>query len=263
MRRKCWKTLKQKLSLSATKPVIIAILGKVIHDLFEPSLRCLLYQDSDLLVNQAVLEQQIIGWKHFFMGRISKTWSIIQNKYLQQSTSTQDEMSSHKKFIKWRGVFIHTTLQFSLDLWGERNNHFHGPTPKSQNYLRRQRAITRAKAKFDEGPHTVSSTQHRLFHNIDRRLEGRTRAIEFWIELVELAQGQRQAELEELAKQPDLFQFNFTQQTIRNQDTQNTHNNTAIKVRPTVRYGQKSQKRVQQNLRQLFLRTQPNVTKRT
>ena len=112
-----------------------------------------------------------------------------------------------------------------------------------------------------EGQETVSLRQQRLFLNFDKRLEGRTQAIENWIELVEIAQKQRQEELRQLATQPDLFQFSFTQEKRtkgqsypqedrqtemeRNNSTPQTNNNWA-----------------QQDLRQLFLRPNPNVRMR-
>ena len=156
---------------------------------------------------------------------------------------------------------MHAIIQYSLDLWEERNNHFHGPTPKSQTYLRRQRALSRAQVKFDEGPTTVLTSQHRLFHNFDRRMEGRTRAIEFWIELVEVAQSQRKAELEALATQPDLFQFQFSQ-TVTPDGNQQVRRNNISETGAITRAAKRSQNRVQQNLRQMFLRTQPNVKRR-
>ena len=117
--------------------------------------------------------------------------------------------------------------------------------------------------KFKEGPETVASAQQRLFLNFDRQMEGRTKSIEFWIELVELAQRQRNKELEAIAKQPSLFRFNFTQNTFpRSQaDTVDIlRHDTIQQGLPT--HNTKSQRRVQQNLRQMFLRTQTNVRKR-
>ena len=97
-----------------------------------------------------------------------------------------------------------------------------------------------------------------MFLNFDKRLEGRTQAIENWIELVEIAQKQRKEELRQLATQPDLFQFSFTQEK-RTKVQPHQQEDRWIEIEETNSISQTNNNWAQQDLRQLFLRPNPNV----
>ena len=94
-------------------------------------------------------------------------------------------------------------------------------------------------------------------------MEGRTQAIEHWIELVEIAQERRKEELLRLAQQPNLLQFNFTQEKTPKEtqvaETNDRHRDTE---QNTFIQDMKN-KWAQQDLRQLFLRPNPNVRKKS
>ena len=67
---------------------------------------------------------------------------------------------------------------------------------------------------YTEGPKTVRVLQQRLFLNIEKRLEGRTRNIEKWVDIVQTAQEIKRQKDRESRMQPSLFQFNFRQQKV-------------------------------------------------
>ena len=120
-------------------------------------------------------------------------------------------------------------LQYGLDLWEARNNHVHGETPENQRFITRRKVIQRARDLYQEREMTVPAPQRRLFRNFENRLDGRTRAIECWIEMVELAQSKRKEELKELAKQPKIHKF-FQRTPSSNQ----TANDLAGSVDPVM-----------------------------
>ena len=257
-RTKAWITLKRKLQLIHTKPSIIAALGHVIHTNFDPREHDLLSTDDDdeNLVT-SIREQHIIGWKHMFMGRFSHYWNITQKYFCHRHPTYILDGDHHisRDYNKWRSSFLLALIQFGLDLWDSRNNIVHGETPKEQRFLRRKKALKLAKAKFNEGEETVGHPQRRLFINFDRRLEGSTRSIEAWTEMVEIAQSRRREELKELARQPDLFTFSFTQTHTRNDRQMIQQEDMTLQptVQHSIRLNEKHQKRVQQNLRQMLL----------
>ena len=175
---------------------------------------------------------------------------------------TGDRRQHFSLYNKWRASFLSNLLQFGLDLWEQRNNQVHGDTPTSKNFIRRKKALARAKDLHLEGSESVPLNQQRLFSNFDNRLEGRTRAIEMWIELVELSQKRQQEIQNEQANQSTLFEFNFTKQHniptkqlrgFRHQRSTRATNEVSTK---------RLQKRVQQNIRRMFLLPHPNVRKR-
>ena len=80
-KREAWKQLKQKLLLNKTHSQIISILSLVINSNFEIH-NDLLQENTDSefsqLINQAIIDQQSIGWHHILLGRVAKSWSTAQ-----------------------------------------------------------------------------------------------------------------------------------------------------------------------------------------
>ena len=114
-----------------------------------------------------------------------------------------------------------------------------------------------------EGADTVPLHQQRLFLNFERRLEGRTKAIENWIEMVEIAQNKRREELKRLAQQPDLMKFHFTKtKTQQNRQLIENYDRRMEIVLNTATIDGMRNNWVQQDLRQMFLRPNPNVRMR-
>ena len=123
--------------------------------------------------------------------------------------------------------------------------------------------MEQAREKYMEGKDSVPHHQQRLFLNFEHRIEGRTQAIANWIELVEIAQERRKEELKQLAQQPNLFQYNFTQEKVpqRNQVVDDIDRQTETGLHISTE--DMRNKWAQQDLRQLFLRPNPNVRKKT
>ena len=83
---KAWTQLKQKLLLNKTHPQLISILSLVINSNFEIH-NDLLRENTDSefsqLINQAITDQQLIGWHHILPDRVAKSWSTVQRTFLQ------------------------------------------------------------------------------------------------------------------------------------------------------------------------------------
>ena len=266
-RKRAWTTLKRKLQLSNTDPSIISIISYVISAHMKPERADLVDHKEDNLLEMAIQGQFDIGWKHMFLGRLSVWWSRKQNDFVRNNSHLcpQGKHTVNNSYLTWRKTFTYALIQYGLELWKERNIILHGVTHKDQGYIRRQKAIATATDLFREGEDTVPLLQRRLFINFDQRMEGRTRAIEQWIHLVQIAQKMRTAELKTLATQPNLLQFHFTQDKHTPDNRQiNTHRTHITPLHNSLQQPNVSSnnKRVQQDLRQMFLKTHPNVRKR-
>ena len=164
-------------------------------------------------------------------------------------------------YAKWRSTFLLALLQYGLDLWEQRNSNLHGDTPSNQRVIRRQKAIQRAQVKYLEGADTVLPPQQRLFLHFPRRLEGRTRAIESWIELVEIAQEKQRNYLQRTATQPTLLQYDFvpqerTPQQVETVIQRHMHDQIIENINTTRNNW------AQQDLRRLMLLPNPNVKRK-
>ena len=62
-------------------------------------------------VSAAMGEQEVIGWDHFALGRISQTW---------QNVGPNEEYAKDKS--QWANELTHLVLRYGLALWTHRNN---------------------------------------------------------------------------------------------------------------------------------------------
>ena len=156
-------------------------------------------------------------------------------------------------------VVIYINIQYGLDLWGERNNHIHGDTPTNQRYILQQKTIKRATDLYKEGEGTVPRQQQRLFHNFERRIEGSTKSLQGWIDIVLLAQEQHRKDEEELKNQPKIDTFfakvTSTQEHLHTRPAAHQQRDSTISNTSHVN---KKNNWAQQDLRRLFLRPNPN-----
>ena len=83
--------------------------------------------DTDhMLIKEALVEQDLIGWDHFLKGRISKKWAILQNKCYSRlrQESESNNLSPIPTYLDgkwWAKKVIALTIYMCLNLWQIRN----------------------------------------------------------------------------------------------------------------------------------------------
>lgn len=204
-RGKIWHSLKERLRQLKTSNDIIAILGVVVAGSFAPD-RIDIQNDTPLMdkLQNAIKEQQAIGWTNLVRGRIGKSWGSAQRVYLTSAMDIDrsDPRGEIKAFNRWRKHIVAALLRFGLDMWEARNTYLHGDTPTSKNMIRRKKAVERMIEIYAEGETTVPEPQRKLFKKpMTEREKLSTRAIEQWIELVQVA---RENQEEDQRTQPTL-----------------------------------------------------------
>jgi hypothetical protein len=68
-----------------------------------------------------VKEQHLIGWQHWFRGRISNTWGDIYHHDIQNPHL----LVNFPSVQRWGKEIIKLTLQFVIDCWYARNKNEH------------------------------------------------------------------------------------------------------------------------------------------
>jgi hypothetical protein len=71
-----------------------------------------------------VRDQKAIGWHSLFLGRLSKKWHVIQNKYFSTFTE-DDDLPDYKTATWWTAGLIQQLIYFSLNTWQIRNDFLH------------------------------------------------------------------------------------------------------------------------------------------
>jgi hypothetical protein len=77
------------------------------------------FTDFDMWgTRQAVLDQDKIGWYQFLLGRLSRKWSDVQQRYL-------DSLHTRKTGRRWTISVIQKALDVAWDMWEQRNDILH------------------------------------------------------------------------------------------------------------------------------------------
>ena len=71
-------------------------------------------------IQDAIREQNKIGWDNFILGRWSLRWQRIQENYYAS-------IKSKRSVKRWAAVIIHKLIMIVWDLWSFRNELVHGP----------------------------------------------------------------------------------------------------------------------------------------
>jgi hypothetical protein len=93
-------------------------------------------------VQEAIKEQNTIGWDQFFKGRITEKWSEIQQKVyskINAERKKQNKPPLSKAFSGqwWAAKVIKQVVYYSLNAWQIRNNHLHKEKEQEEYYKER------------------------------------------------------------------------------------------------------------------------------
>jgi len=106
--------------------------------------------DTDhMLIKEALVEQDLIGWDHFLKGRISKKWAIIQNKCYSRlrQESESNNLSPIPTYLDgkwWAKKVITLTIYMCLNLWQIRNETLAANNEKLNHISKRNELLKQA-----------------------------------------------------------------------------------------------------------------------
>ena len=113
----------------------------------------------------AIISQERIGWRHFFAGKISQEWLLLQEH------STNKTIGKKRDCYVWGASVAETTLSYFIKLWELRNEEVHGKTVEQQERTRKAKLSIDAR-KLNELKDKARPVDMGLFHNdIDEFLE--------------------------------------------------------------------------------------------
>jgi hypothetical protein len=104
--------------------------------------------EIDSLLQNALSEQNAIGWDQFLLGRISKKWGEIINMSENKNTEAQNghQQRNQQRNVtaeSW-GVKVLTIIwTHLLEIWSARNSCVHGDTKEEQHTILKQKLLKR------------------------------------------------------------------------------------------------------------------------
>lgn len=158
--------LKKQLTNLSTDPVLTTILIQGIkawrhHTPFPISQ---IPQEYRNLIH----EQDRIGWRQIFNGRLTKQWRILQ--------------SEHHQDPHWGKQVISIIWTHWEALWKTRNQHQHGESPEDQSRIRGEIAKSELRAIYDNAHLYVPSDRQYLEEDYETHAAKPTYLIENWLQ---------------------------------------------------------------------------------
>ena len=118
------KDIRKWLINADTAPALTGIMMRIIYKYTQCQEQVLsdwsFHNERDaMLLDTLVQEQEAIGWENFFKGRISKTWSLIQDKHF--TSLDLPDCQAYKTGTWWASNVIRQLIYLSLNTWQIRN----------------------------------------------------------------------------------------------------------------------------------------------
>jgi len=119
-------------------------------------------------LTQALAEQQQIGWHNFFKGRISQTWTAIQqseySRQIQHRINTNDDpLPKHYFGNWWTANLIKQVVFMSLNLWQIRNDALHADQIMT-DYNTQRRLLQTKTATWNDKEKEFEAEDSKYFH---------------------------------------------------------------------------------------------------
>jgi len=128
-----------------------------------------------------VVEQNAIGWRQVFSGRMSGEWARLQSDYTFVQTQRSRDMGhprSQKYYADAGGTFQHNGTRWTSEIineiwaqwrivWTIRNETVHGHDSRTRNEKLRRRNELRLQTIYNGRANMEPSVQDLLFNNID------------------------------------------------------------------------------------------------
>ena len=112
--------------------------------------------------HKAIHSQSHIGWRQVFMGRLSQEWEQLQG-------NTKLKTGKTRTAFLWGASVVEVTLQYTIELWEQRNSDVHGHTATEQTQKLLERHRTTIHKLLEYKPH-ILPIDNFLFADIDDTL---------------------------------------------------------------------------------------------
>ena len=130
-----------------------------------------------------VRDQKAIGWHSLFLGRLSKKWHVIQNKYFSTFTE-DDDLPAYKTATWWTAGLIQQLIYFSLNTWQIRNDFLHKDKVETAKSVLRRKLQREMEDWYQRAP-VLGATFRKFFRmTLLQRKTYSVKSIQSWLATV-------------------------------------------------------------------------------
>ena len=142
-------------------------------------------EDGGMQVQMAIIEQDKIGWDHFFKGRVSREWQTIQDCEYERLRQQGEEIPNYKTGMWWTTRLIRLVIYFALNEWQVRNDHLHEKKEKTEREVRRTQLKEMTYKMYEAHRQADHPTLRRYFRRpYLETITKETTRLEYWLTAV-------------------------------------------------------------------------------
>ena len=123
-----------------------------------------------------ILQQNAIGWRQLFNGRMSSQWARLQDDHLRLPRKTSKTRSGK---LWTTAIITGIWLQWDI-LWKLRNGVIFGHDEESRRKAERDLAETKIRRVYEQRPHMLHSDRECLFDTVEEHLRFSTTSLVNW-----------------------------------------------------------------------------------
>jgi exonuclease III len=127
-----------------------------------------------------ILNQERIGWRQVFSGRLTRHWDSIQCRYIQRLNAT---MPRGKQFsgTGWTAKLIDIVWESWWKLWEIRNQKVHGVTQAQQQQKQHEKVIAELCEIYENRNNYEPRVQDMLFETVEEHSQHSYRDVHNWL----------------------------------------------------------------------------------
>ena len=147
-------------------------------------------------LEEAISDQNHIGWGNAFKGRISTLWGDVQMQHYREKYRDTDK-PKHLSPTWWASEFLRQLLYMSLHAWQHRNDYLHDRERTSKRMQERANAVEDMAKWYQEQRKFPADDQHHFARTFLDRCTDTTAQIRLWIgKIVDLFEYNSQSTLQ-------------------------------------------------------------------
>jgi hypothetical protein len=203
------KQLRDKCDSMATRPQLQDLLISGIHTWMNG--RTISAKNYPRLYSKLIHDQNQIGWRQVFNGRLATEWEALQSDYYKEIKNS----NKHRSGKIWTRTIIQTIWTQWRELWNMRNEAIHGHDLATKTRAKRAKAEAQLHQIYSRRQQMLPSHTELLFSTVEEHLQLSTLTIQNWLHIHEplFESGIRQAKTSTLSGTRPLRRYFQTKQS--------------------------------------------------
>jgi hypothetical protein len=130
-------------------------------------------------LQNAIKEQNVIGWNQLFYGRISREFGLAQEEHYRWRKMSEITHNGQR----WTRDLIYHIWKTTLALWENRNKAKHNNDQRTSENIIRNQLVARAQHCYDQAHLLMAADRNQLFHKtLEERLQDDNNYLTAWVE---------------------------------------------------------------------------------